>query len=179
MGLRLDFPGDFVHIPHNLPQPLQVGLVQIRHRCAVLGSAGAGSENCQDILPGDGITAVIGGDRKAVVGVVVLDLFQPVLVFAVELGDGVGQAHAVPGGFHRKEDAESRADHQRNHADDHNDQHRDGSACRNGQYQCVGSRPQSFEARHDGIRRLFRRRADHLCGLLGTLHSFGGSGLCK
>ena len=179
MGLCLNLPCNLVHIPHDLPQPLQVGLVQIRHRCAVLGPAGTGGKDRQHILPGDGIAAVVGGDLEAVVWVIGLDFLQPLLVLTVKLVDGVGQAHAVPGTFRGKEDAEPGADHQRDHADDHDNQHRDGSARRDGHRQRVGSRPQGFEASHDGIRRLFRRRAGRLCGLLGTLHSFGGSGLCK
>lgn len=183
MCLRLDFPGDFVHIPHDLPQPLQIGLVQIRHRCAVLRPAGAGGKDRQHILPGDGITAVVGGDLEAVVGVICFDFLQPVLVFNVELGDGVGQAHAVPGTFRGKEDAEPGANHQRNHTDDHDNQHRDGSACRNGCHNCMSGRPQRFEAHHNHIGHSFDRLLGCFpgcsCSLFGVLHNFGGFGLCS
>ena len=115
--------------------------------------------------------------------VICLDFLQPVLVFTVEPGDGIGQAHAVPGGFCGEKDAEAGADHQRDHANDHDDQHRHASTRRDSQHLCVGNRPQGFEARHDGICNLlgcpFGCCPGCLRGLFGTLHSFGGSGLCK
>ena len=95
-----------VHIPHDLPKPVQVIFIYESDRGSILCSAGAGSKNRQDILPRDGVAAIVGHDLLAVVRYVVFNLFQPVLVFTVQLYDGLLNGDPGAGRFPCEKDSE-------------------------------------------------------------------------
>ena len=95
-----------VHIPHDFPKPVQVIFIYESDRGSILCSAGAGSKNRQDILPRDGVAAIVGHDLLAVMRYVVFDLFQPVLVFTVQLYDGLLNCDPGVGRFPCKKDSE-------------------------------------------------------------------------
>lgn len=82
-------PVQFVHIPQHGAQPLHVILIQIGY-CGTVGIARRlRRKDRQDILPRDGIAAIVGLDLLTVVFCTGFDFLQPVPIFFGKLFYGI------------------------------------------------------------------------------------------
>ena len=134
-------------------------------------SAGTGGKDRQHILPGNGITAVVGLDLLAVIFFFALDLLQTFLVFLVQFRNGLRNAYTVPRGFGGKENTERGTRHHRHHAEDHDDEQGRGPTRRDGRHQRLRGHPQGFEPGANYSRNLLR-------GLFGGLRRLFGQPGC-
>ena len=143
-ALRAGGVADGVHLPHDTPQFIHLGIVQRGHLGTIFCARHFCGEYRKDIFPVDRQYPVVGGDLLPVVGVGGFDILNVCLVFSVEASHRLGHAGSCPSGLWTKEQAEAGADNQSNQAYQQDDHHSDPSTGSNGGNQSLHCRDGRF-----------------------------------
>ena len=91
-ALRAGGVADGVHLPHDTPQFIHLGIIQRGHLGAILCARHFCGEYRKDIFPIDRQHPVVGGDLLPVMGVGGFNLLNVRLVFSVEVSHRLGHA---------------------------------------------------------------------------------------
>ena len=98
-ALRAGGVADGVHLPHDTPQFIHLGIIQRGHLGAIFCARHFCREYRKDILPIDRQHPVVGGDLLPVMRVGGFNLLNVRLVFSVEVSHSLGHAGSGPSGL--------------------------------------------------------------------------------
>ena len=101
-----------IHLPHNIPQLLYLGVIQRGHLRPILRAGNLCGKYSENIFPVDGEHSVVGGDLLPVMGIGILYFLNVRQIFPIEGRHRLCYACAGSGGIRTKKQAEAGTDNQ-------------------------------------------------------------------